>query len=151
MGWLPLTRHVQAFTLYAGETFVACAPVIAVPTVQIAGGNNEAELYALGERLASAPGTHSAANEDEGMRFKLDAAKFLPGMDRAIAEAAKEKIVLASVCKNAASTIPVLRASMTELGLRFKDYRVIMYESRSSDNTAAAIQAWADTDAKVWC
>lgn len=150
MAWLSLQRRVAGVLLKAGNELIACAPVYEIPHTQLVEDGSEADLYALGKHLFEQHGASQGAG-DEGtfIRMKEDATRWLPGMDRAIAKVQQEKIVLSAVCKNTAGAIPTLRSNLEETGKRFKDYRVIVYENNSGDNTGGAIKAWAAQNPKV--
>ncbi|MGC1879441.1 MAG: glycosyltransferase [Rhabdochlamydiaceae bacterium] len=57
-----------------------------------------------------------------------------------------EKVLICGVCKNIEKAIPNTIQSATELGAQFLDYRVIIYENNSTDQTKQLLQEWAKKD-----
>jgi glycosyltransferase involved in cell wall biosynthesis len=60
-----------------------------------------------------------------------------------------EKVLICGVCKNVEKAIPNTVQSATELGAKFLDYRVIIYENNSRDKTKQLFQEWAKKDPHV--
>ena len=60
-----------------------------------------------------------------------------------------EKVLICGVCKNVEKAIPNTIHSATELGKQFLDYRVIIYENNSTDQTKQLFQEWAKKDPHV--
>lgn len=149
MIWLPLTRAPMAFVLRAGDRTVACATLVAIPHTQLVEDNSEADLFSMAARLHQQRSAQSAADEGTFIRMKEDAIRWLPGMDAVIARAKTMKIVLSAVCKNCAGAFEAMRASLEATGRRFLDYRIIMYENNSGDNTATQHRSWATSNPKV--
>jgi glycosyltransferase involved in cell wall biosynthesis len=86
-------------------------------------------------------------------------AQFLPspGMaDRylAIVEAGYErmkdlKIVIGGLARNVASVLPATMDRIERTGKMFKDYRVVIVENDSSDNTPNILNSWSKSNNKV--
>ena len=60
-----------------------------------------------------------------------------------------EKVLICGICKNIEKAIPNTMQSATELGKQFSDYRVIIYENNSTDQTKQLFQTWAKKDPHV--
>lgn len=60
-----------------------------------------------------------------------------------------EKIVICGVCKNVAPFLPTTIASIEDVGSRFKDYRVFIYENNSTDGTPEMLRTWAEQNPRV--
>lgn len=60
-----------------------------------------------------------------------------------------KKIIICGVCKNIERAMPVTTASIDELKARFEDYRIVIYENNSKDNTKELLKAWAAKDPKI--
>lgn len=149
MAWLPLTRSVASFVLRAGDRVLACAPLVFIPHTQLVEDNSEADLFSMAMRMHEQRGSQFAGDEGTFMRMKEDAMRWLPGMDAVIEKVKNIKIVLSAVCKNCAGAFNAMRDSMEATGRRFKDYRIIIYENNSGDNTAALHRSWAAANPKV--
>lgn len=57
-----------------------------------------------------------------------------------------EKVLICGVCRNVEKAIPNTMRSISELGKRFSDYRTIIYENNSTDDTAQKLHAYAEED-----
>jgi hypothetical protein len=62
---------------------------------------------------------------------------------------AHEKVIIGGVCKDVARFLPNMIGRIENLGKRFADYRVIIYENNSSDNTAVLLKQWMARNNKV--
>jgi len=60
-----------------------------------------------------------------------------------------EKVLICGVAKNVERAIPYTIRSATALGSQFVDYRIIIYENNSSDQTKKLFQNWSETDSHV--
>lgn len=60
-----------------------------------------------------------------------------------------EKIIICGVCKNVAPALANMMQKIESLGKSFKDYRVIIYENNSTDNTAEILKNWKRKNSKV--
>lgn len=60
-----------------------------------------------------------------------------------------DKVLICGVCKNVEKAIPNTIQSATELGAQFLDYRVIIYENNSTDQTQELFQEWAKKERRV--
>lgn len=60
-----------------------------------------------------------------------------------------EKILLCGVCKDVASRVPYSIRIMEKIGELFDDYRVVVYENNSSDNTPDILRRWGEANPKV--
>lgn len=65
------------------------------------------------------------------------------------ADLSPHKILICGVCKNIESCVPNLKSNAEVLGKHFQDYRVIIYENNSSDQTTALLSEWASLNKKV--
>lgn len=60
-----------------------------------------------------------------------------------------EKVLICGVCKNAEAAVPNTIVSMTALGQQFLDYKVVIYENNSTDQTSLLFQQWAQDNPHV--
>jgi glycosyltransferase involved in cell wall biosynthesis len=60
-----------------------------------------------------------------------------------------DKILICGICRNIEKAIPNLIASAEDLGSRFVDYRVILYENNSTDRTKVLLKNWAKANPRV--
>lgn len=60
-----------------------------------------------------------------------------------------EKILICGVAKKIAKAVPTTISLVNDLGSRFLDYKVIIYENNSADNTVELLNAWAKNDPHV--
>lgn len=58
-------------------------------------------------------------------------------------------LLICGAAKNCAQALPAVRLSAEGLGARFEDYRVVIYENNSTDETAVLLNEWAATNPKV--
>lgn len=58
----------------------------------------------------------------------------------------KNKVVICGVAKDIADRIPYSLKIIEQIGTLFSDYKVLIYENDSSDNTANIIWDWSQTD-----
>ncbi len=61
----------------------------------------------------------------------------------------QQKVIIAGVCKNISVAVHHTIDSIERLGSQFKDYRVIIYENNSEDNTVPVLTNWAMKNKKV--
>jgi glycosyltransferase involved in cell wall biosynthesis len=61
----------------------------------------------------------------------------------------QDKVLICGVCRNIEKAVPNTIQSATALGARFSDYRIIIYENNSTDNTKKLLRAWADKEPKL--
>lgn len=61
----------------------------------------------------------------------------------------QEKVLICGIGRNIEAAVPNTIRSTTELGSRFLDYRVILYENNSHDQTKALLRKWAEENPKV--
>jgi glycosyltransferase involved in cell wall biosynthesis len=59
------------------------------------------------------------------------------------APASDQKILICGVARDVAAAVPQTIANIEELGKRFKDYRVIIYENNSTDGSTGLLKQWA--------
>jgi glycosyltransferase involved in cell wall biosynthesis len=59
------------------------------------------------------------------------------------------KVLICGVCRNVAHALANTRSSIQELGSQFIDYRVIIYENNSTDQTKAFLRAWEKEDPRL--
>lgn len=60
-----------------------------------------------------------------------------------------EKILICGVIKNGAKGFSTVKHYAEEVGSKFLDYRVIVYENNSTDNTKELYSSWAEENPKV--
>lgn len=61
----------------------------------------------------------------------------------------EEKILICGVCKNVEAALDSTIKNIEELGSRFKDYQVIIYENNSTDKTVEILRRWASENRHV--
>ena len=57
-----------------------------------------------------------------------------------------EKVLICGVCRNIEKAVPNTIASIEKLGEKFLDYRAIVYENNSTDQTKQLLSLWAGKD-----
>ncbi len=57
-----------------------------------------------------------------------------------------EKVLICGVCRNIEKAVPNTMRSISDLGKRFADYRAIIYENNSTDDTADKLRLYAEAD-----
>ncbi|NDD57830.1 MAG: hypothetical protein EBZ47_01060 [Chlamydiae bacterium] len=60
-----------------------------------------------------------------------------------------KKILICGICKNIEAGFPVTSSSIDALKDHFEDYRVIIYENNSKDNTKKLLKDWSTNDPKI--
>ena len=60
-----------------------------------------------------------------------------------------EKVLICGICKSVEGAVPNTIRSVEELGGRFEDYRVIIYENNSTDRTKELMGEWAKKEPRV--
>jgi len=60
-----------------------------------------------------------------------------------------EKVVICGVCKDVAGRLPFSIKIMEKIGALFSDYRIVVYENNSSDNTVDILKAWEGCNSRV--
>ena len=60
-----------------------------------------------------------------------------------------EKVIICGIVKNAEKAIPNTIRSAESLGACFSDYRIIVYEDNSSDQTPILLNRWAQSNSRV--
>lgn len=61
----------------------------------------------------------------------------------------QEKVLICGVCRNIENAVPNTIESIRRLGSQFLDYRAIIYENNSTDQTKKLLNAWAKDDPHV--
>ncbi len=62
----------------------------------------------------------------------------------------QEKVIICGVCRNVETTFPKTCAMIEEIGQLFQDYRVIVYENNSTDQTALLLKCWEARNNRVF-
>ena len=60
-----------------------------------------------------------------------------------------EKVLICGVCRNIEKAVPNTVASIRKLGEKFLDYRAVVYENNSTDQTKKLLSKWAESDPHV--
>lgn len=60
-----------------------------------------------------------------------------------------EKVLICGVCKNVAPFLDKMKQNIESLGKVFKDYKVIVYENNSTDNTKDLLKRWANINSNI--
>jgi len=61
-----------------------------------------------------------------------------------------QKVILCGVGKNVESSISYSMKIMEKIGSLFSDYRIIIYENNSSDDTPSLVKQWAENNDRVF-
>jgi len=61
-----------------------------------------------------------------------------------------DKVIICGVCKNVEPFLSVTVSSMENIGKLFSDYKIIIYENNSTDNTPLILQQWARRNPRVF-
>ncbi len=61
----------------------------------------------------------------------------------------QDKVLICGVCRNTEKAVPNTIASIANLGSRFSNYRAIIYENNSTDQTKKLLSSWADSDPHI--
>ena len=64
--------------------------------------------------------------------------------------AIQEKVLLCGTCKNVGHVLPSTINIMEKIGGLFADYKIIIHENNSTDNTKSILQNWASQNANVY-
>ncbi len=78
--------------------------------------------------------------------FRSDSQIVSRHISRSLNPQIPEKVLICGVCRNVEKAVPNTRQSVSHLGSRFSDYRVIIYENNSTDATKNLMRAWAKDD-----
>ena len=65
------------------------------------------------------------------------------------ANMASQRVVIAALARNVAHIMPATMARIERLGGMFADYRVVIYENDSDDDTSQQIERWSRANPKV--
>lgn len=60
-----------------------------------------------------------------------------------------EKIVICTICRDASLYLPEMISQMESIGSFFQDYRVVIYENNSEDDTPSQLYRWKRENPKV--
>lgn len=60
-----------------------------------------------------------------------------------------EKVIIGGIAQNIAPYLPFMINKIESLGACFKDYRVIVYENNSYDDSSSLLISWAQSNSKV--
>lgn len=61
-----------------------------------------------------------------------------------------EQVLICGVCRNVASQLEKTIEIMESIGNLFDDYRILVYENNSTDNTPQILASWAQRNPRVW-
>src|SRR6266436_1294706 len=61
----------------------------------------------------------------------------------------EQGVIICGICRNVSTTLDVSIRNIEQLGSRFKDYAVVIYENNSTDDTSAKLSAWANVNPHV--
>ncbi len=61
----------------------------------------------------------------------------------------QSKVVLCALARDLSSQVTRSMLRLEELGMRFREYRIVVYENDSSDETAAELEKWAEENPNV--
>lgn len=85
--------------------------------------------------------------------------RFVPGGDEgeypnnilvaSIPDPIPEKVVICTICRDASPYLPEMMAQVESLGSLFQDYRVVVYENNSEDDTPSQLYRWKRANPKV--
>ena len=77
--------------------------------------------------------------------------KYWNRVSRGYARMREQRVVIAGLARDIESILPLTVARIECLGTLFGDYRVVIYENDSADQTAALLQRWAQDNHRVSC
>ncbi len=60
-----------------------------------------------------------------------------------------QKVIICGVCKDVAERVPYTIKIMEKIGALFSDYRIVVYENNSSDETPRILKEWERSNSKV--
>lgn len=60
-----------------------------------------------------------------------------------------EKVVICGVCRDVGERLPYSIQIMEQIGELFEDYRIVVYENNSQDNTVSILKKWVFNNSKV--
>ena len=60
-----------------------------------------------------------------------------------------EKVLICGVCRNVERYLPATIQTMERMGSLFEDYRILVYENDSGDQTPAMLRSWTERNEKV--
>ncbi len=61
----------------------------------------------------------------------------------------EEKVLICGTCRDVESKLPHTMAIMEKIGRLFSDYRILVYENNSSDQTAEILSKWSKNNPRV--
>ncbi len=61
-----------------------------------------------------------------------------------------ERVLICGVCRNVESRLEKTIMIMESIGRLFDDYRILVYENNSTDQTQTILLSWAQANPKVW-
>jgi hypothetical protein len=67
----------------------------------------------------------------------------------AVPPASEQRVLICGVARNVAPSLRIVMENIEQLGSRFKDYKVIVYENNSTDNTVELFSNWAQSNPHV--
>jgi len=77
------------------------------------------------------------------------AESYFAAVERGRAAMRQARIVICGLARNVAAHLPLMMARVGRLGDMFADYRVLIYENDSVDETPASLERWAETNERV--
>ncbi len=83
------------------------------------------------------------------MKIKIFLSVFITSSLLAQYNPSQEKALICGVGKNVAQYLPRMIQSIESLAAQFKDYRIIIYENNSSDQTPKLLREWMQRNPKV--
>ena len=75
--------------------------------------------------------------------------EYLSTVARGYLRMRQRRVVIGGLARNVGSVLPVTIRRIEQLGLAFDDYRVVIYENDSSDDTLAQLTNWMRANPKV--
>lgn len=60
-----------------------------------------------------------------------------------------EKVILCTVCRDVSKHVPAMISDLEKIGSLFQDYRIVVYENNSEDDTPSQLYRWKRANPKV--
>jgi len=61
-----------------------------------------------------------------------------------------EQVLICGVCRNVAPRLEKMQRIMESIGDLFDDYRMLIYENNSTDQTSSILLSWAQMNPRIW-
>ena len=79
-----------------------------------------------------------------------DSSSFLAETARGYSRMASQRVVIGGLARNLGSIVDTTIARVERLGRMFADYRVVLYENDSADETPTRLKQWSENNSRVF-